>query len=114
MAVGCPAAEDDSVDAQRRDRQREQNSDVEVADKEMLRERDDGKGGKGGDDADDRSNQKHRLVRFGGNDVFLEQELDRIGNRLQQAPGANAHGPQPGLHERQDLPLHVHQEGDHS
>ena len=48
-----------------------------------------------------------------GNDVLLQQELERIGDRLRPAvPAADIHRAQPVLHVRGDLPFQPDQEKD--
>ena len=44
-------------------------------------------------------------VGFGGNDVFFEQELDGVGDGLQQAVRAYAHGAEAHLHVRENFAL---------
>ena len=44
-------------------------------------------------------------VGLGGHDVFFEQQLDRVGDGLEQAVRAYAHGAETHLHVRQDFAL---------
>src|SRR5271166_2916009 len=54
---------------------------------------------------DERRDPENNFVRAVRNDVFLQQQLDSIGNRLQQPVGPDAHGTETHLHMRQDLAL---------
>src|SRR5208337_271209 len=78
---------------------------------------DDGEDGEGSRHAYRRRQQEDELVRACRNNVFLEEELDGVGNGLKQAPRPDPHGAQPRLHEREDFALHVdevsHNPGDH-
>ena len=49
---------------------------------------------------------EQRLVRIGGDDVFFEQQLERVGDGLQQPVRADAHGPQAHLEIGQNFSLH--------
>ena len=44
-------------------------------------------------------------VRFGGHDVFFEQQLEGVGDRLQQPVGADTHGAKTHLHVGENLAL---------
>ena len=51
------------------------------------------------------SDTENRGICLGLHDVFLDQDLERVGYGLQQAMGADSHGPQADLHVRQNFPL---------
>ena len=59
------------------------------------------------------ANQKMALVGIGGDDVFLEQQLERVGDGLQQAVRADAHGPEAHLEIGQHLALDQHDVAGH-
>ena len=54
-----------------------------------------------------------RLVGIRRDDVFLEQQLQRVGDGLQQAVRADAHGAQAHLEIRQHFALHQHDVAGH-
>ena len=47
----------------------------------------------------------HDLVRARRHDVFLDQHLDSVGHRLEQAEGPDAIGPEPVLNAGENFPL---------
>ena len=51
---------------------------------------------------------ENRLIGIGGNDVFLEQQLQGVGDGLQQAVRADAHGAEAHLEIGQNFALHQH------
>ncbi len=55
-----------------------------------------------------RREKMHRRVGAQGNNVFLGERLDAVGNRLQNAEGTDAIGAQPILHAAQSLALQQH------
>ncbi len=64
--------------------------------------------------------QNTSLSASSGNDVFLDQQLEGVGEGLQQSVRAHAHGTKANLHVRQDFalqPVHAHDSqrnpGDH-
>ena len=54
---------------------------------------------------DERRDPEDERVGLGRHDVFLDQQLERVGDRLQQAVRADAHRAQANLHVRQNLAL---------
>src|SRR5260221_4611841 len=109
MIVGGPAAEDDAEGTESTDPNHEEQADVDVT--RHLKPRADRDGthrcqrrGHG----EDRRQPEDELVGVVGNEVFLEKKLQRIGNGLQQAVGANAHGAEARLHVGHDLALNKH------
>jgi len=61
-----------------------------------------------GDGGNARGEPEDGLVRAFGNDVFLEEQLQGIGNGLQETVRADAHGAQADLEIRKHLALHQH------
>jgi len=64
-----------------------------------------------------RRQQEDELVRSGRNNVFLEEELNAIGNGLEQAPRPHPHGAQLACMKERTFALHVdevsHNPGQH-
>src|SRR5579862_119238 len=116
VTVGRPPAQDDSVNPERGDGQNKQDSDIYVTDDEAAGKWDGRENGERSRHADHRRQQEKRAVGPRGNNVFLEHQLDRVGKRLEDAPGSDAHRTQPRLHKSKHLALHVndvHQNGGH-
>jgi hypothetical protein len=114
LAVGGPAAERHAINAQRRDGQNEQDADVEVGQPQVgLHAEDlDLRAEWNDDDRDqrDRHGEKRRQqieerVGAGGHDTLLRQQLEDIGDGLQQAVRADAIGARAQLNMRQHLAL---------
>ncbi len=77
-----------------------------------LSEGDDGDGNQRAGERDDRRDDEERALGGKGKQVFLEEELDAVGERLQQAEGADARGSPAVLHAAEDLALEQHGVGD--
>ena len=107
MAVGRPAAQNDAQDAHGRHGRDHQQADIHVRHVEFLRKKAARRNAvrpvNGGNH---RREPEDGVVRAGGNDIFLQQQLQRIGDGLQQAVRPHAHGSQADLEVRQDLALH--------
>ena len=74
-----------------------------------------GNDGDGDERADQRDHGRGDEERFFGGDgqqIFLEEELDAVSERLQQAEGADAAGSPAVLHAAEDLALKQHGVGD--
>ena len=94
--------------ADRRDREDEEQPDVDVRDDAPVRrERDDGEDDEGRRDRDVGREAEDVRVGLVRHEVFLGQQLDGVGDGLQQPPLADAHRPQTRLHEGGDLALEV-------
>ena len=63
------------------------------------------------DQRDHRGQEEQQLVGVGRDELFLEDQFDRVSNRLQKAPRASAVGPQAHLHAGQGLALIERQVG---
>ena len=112
VGVGRPSRHDHAEHAQRRNAQHEQHADIHVGDGVRGAEGHNNKDGECGDHDDQRRDPEDERVGLGRHDVFLDQKLERVGDGLQQAVGADSHGAQANLHVRQNFPLQpVH--GDH-
>ena len=124
LVVRRPARERDAVDADRRDAEDDKQADVEVGDIEHLdadpvhRDRCIPPKGttameiKRAGQRDDRRDDKQRALGGDRHEVFLEEELDAVGQRLQQAERADARGSPAILDAAQDLALEQHRVGD--
>ena len=55
-----------------------------------------------------RGEEINKAGRFVGNNVFLENEFEKIGQRLQESTGAHAIGPQAALNKSEHTPLCQH------
>ena len=72
---------------------------------EVPSERNDGEGQEGGDERQVRRQLEHEPVRPVRHQVLLEEELDPVGEGLQDAEGPGDRGPEPLVHTSQQLPL---------
>ena len=99
LVVRRPAGERDAVDADGGDAEDDQQADIDDRRSGTYRRRgrlDVGAEGDYGDrdqragERDDRSQNIERPVDDGGHEVFLEEELQAVGQRLQQAEGTDA------------------------
>jgi len=115
LVVGGPAAEDDSVHDGRRQRDYQQQRDVHPRGDEGRRRSErnhaeDDEAGMSGSIA----RGSRRSLGAGRNDVFLQQETDRIGDDLQQSVPADTIRSEAGLDETEQPALHpVHRRDDH-
>ena len=105
VAVGRPAAQDDAQDSHRRGGGDHQQPHVHVRYVEDPRKGQHRKGRQGGDGGNAGGEPEQGLVGVRGDDVFLEQQLQRVGDGLQQPVRPHAHGAQAHLEIRQDLAL---------
>ena len=121
LAVRRIARQDDAVHADGRHRHDIQQADVDVGDVERnlaseetdrRTERNDRVDDQRRHHRDDRRGGEHPLVGPHRRDVFLDHQLDRIGDRLQDAVRTDAHRSEPRLRPRDDLALEQHHIGD--
>src|SRR6202021_4157640 len=54
---------------------------------------------------DERRDPEHEAVGFGGHDVFFQQQFDGVGDGLQKAVRAHAHGTEAHLHVSENFAL---------
>jgi hypothetical protein len=120
FVVRRPAADDEAVDADRRESEDDEHPGVDVGD--VPGELAPGGPRAHGDDGEDDQGRRHDqaggkderpLDRLDGERVLLDEELHDVGDRLQEAPRAHPVGADPGLDEAEDLALGQHQVGDH-
>ena len=109
LRVRGPATHDDAVDAERRDREQVEHADVEVRDdpaaigqteEAPLRHRYDRPRGEGKSCEATGARINTTLSAPAGMTRFLEDELQKVGERLQQAERADDVGALPHLHGR--------------
>ena len=105
--VGRPARHDDAVDAERRDREQIEDADIDVGEHHAGVERDHRPGDQRQDEGDHRRQDEHDPVGAGRDDGFLEQQLEAVGDRLQQAERADHVRALAQLHGRDDLALGI-------
>ena len=110
--VRGPAADDDAVHAERRDREDVEHADIDVGDDPALGERDHGPGGEGKRRGDERREQEQPLVRARRDHRLLEHELEKIGEGLQQPPRPDDVRTAAHLHRRPDLAVGIERVGD--
>ena len=111
MAVRGPAAEDDSEDSKRADPDDEEQADVDVArnlERRAKGERGHGKHRRG--DGDERRGPEDEEVGALGDDVFLDEKFQGVGDRLEKPVRADAHGAEAHLKIGHDLALDEHDE----
>jgi len=95
-------------DTDTRDSENEQDADVNVGNHTPVRcKRNYGHHDECGSHSNVRRHKKDPAIGLVRNEIFFCEELDRVGNRLQQSPGADAHRSKPRLHERRNLPFEV-------
>ena len=121
LAVRAPAGEDDAVDAHRGDGEEHEDADVDVGrlQLDLLRQqpeevggsppRHDNEGGEARRHRQDRRQREEHGIGGARLQLLLEEQLDDVGHRLQHAPGTDAVGAEPLLHEGGHLALHEHQ-----
>ena len=115
--AGRPARQHDAVDADRGDREDVEHRDRQVGelhrgavaeDRDLVAGRAEGDHRdrhEGRDGRDDRREDVDHLVRPLDDDVFLQHQLDAVGERLEHAPGAVPVGADAQLHPGDDLAL---------
>ena len=121
LVVRRPAGERDAVDADGGDAEDDEQADVDVGDLEEVdalvrvvtrAEGHDGDGDERAGERDDGRDDEERALDGERHQVFLEEELDAVGERLQQAEGADARGSPAVLHAAEDFALEQHGVGD--
>ena len=105
LVVRGPAARQDADHREPADGQEVEKTDVEVGGDESPAEGQHDEQEKRRHQDEDRGGAEHGAVRGVGDDVFLDQELARVRQRLQQAKGSHAVGAAAQLHAGGDLPL---------
>ncbi len=104
--IGGPAREDDADDFDAEGSQEEEDARVEVLGEsgEVARPREEEEGGEGRGEGEVRGEAEEEVVGAGGDEVFLEEEFDAVGEGLGPAvPAADAHGTVAGLHAAGDF-----------
>ena len=116
-----PAGQHHAVDRDRRHGQHEQDADRGVGHLQLEGVAGDGDDPAHGHHGEDQEGRQQRQVgrqleheRVGplGEQVLLEEELDPVGQGLEQPPGPGPVGPDPALHVRDDLALEPDHEHD--
>ena len=111
LAVRGPAPEDHAVDAERGHGEKEQQPDVEADDADSGRDRHDRERQQHGHDDHRGRHDEHRPIGERRDPVFLGEDLDRVGDHLQQAERPHAVRPVAVLPERKQSPLHPDEAG---
>jgi hypothetical protein len=112
LRVGCPAGDDDAVHLQRGDGHQEQQAGVDVGQRDVGAEGNHHPGGQRRHDGHDRAEAGTGPCWHRRKDDFLGQQLQRIGDRLQQAQRADAVGAGADLREADGLALPQREVGD--
>src|SRR5262249_12602680 len=89
LVVRSPPGQYYAVSPHRRHRQKKEQSDVEVNHHNARRERDDGVAEQRGNYDYRRGDDEDRLVGEGRNPIFLGEDLDHVGQHLQQSERAD-------------------------
>ena len=105
FGVRCPAGNDHAIDLERGDGHEEKQTGVDVGQRHIRAERHNRPGGQCRHDGHDRAQHKQALAGRRRHDDFFGQQLERVGNRLQQAERAHAVGAEPNLREANGLAL---------
>src|SRR5262249_36237727 len=90
LRVRRPAGEDDPVDAHRRERQNIEKPRVDVREHHAVRERNDGPRSERRTNREQRCDEEEIAVRARRNDDLLEQQLEDVGEGLEQAERTHA------------------------
>ena len=93
FGVGRPAGDDHAVNAERARREDVEQADIDVGEHHARLERDHRPDDQRDGEGDDRRDQEQALVRAGRDDGLLEEDLQAVGEALQQAPGPTTFGP---------------------
>ena len=112
LRVRGPAAHDDAVDAERRDREDVEDAHIDVGDGPAGIERNDRPGCQRQGAHHQRRQQEHALVGRRRDDRLLQHELEQVGEGLEQAPGADHVRAAAKLHRRPDLAVGIERIGD--
>ena len=107
FGVGRPAGDDHAVNAERACREDVEQPDIDVGEHHARLERDHRPDDQRDGEGDDRRDQEQALVRAGRDDRFLEEDLQPVGEALQQAPRADHVGPAAKRDRRPDLALGI-------
>ena len=107
--IGCPAGDDDAVDAKRADREQIENADVDVGDRPAVIHRDHRPGDHREAEGQHRRHEEQQPVGAGRDDRLLHDHLQRIGKRLQQPERADHVRSLAQLHRGQDLAFGIGQ-----
>ena len=83
----------------------EEDADIHVGDGVRRTERDHAVDAEHGKQNDDRGEQEDERIGAFGDDVFFQHQLEGVGDRLQQAVRADAHGSEAHLHVGENLAL---------
>ena len=110
--VRRPAAHDDAVDAERRDREDVEDAHIDVGDGPSGIERDDRPCGKRQHAEQQRGQQEHALVGRRRDHRLLQDELQEVREGLQQPPGTDHVRATAKLHRRPDLAIGQQRIGD--
>ena len=110
--VGGPAGHDDAIDTERGDREQVQDADIDIGEREPGADRDHRPRNEAEDEGQHRRSEEHDLVGAGRQDGFLEEQLDGVGEGLQEAEGADHVGAHPQVHGRHNLALEIGEVGD--
>ena len=114
LRVGGPAADDEAVDADRAEREDDEQPDRQIGDRALdvvavdrpaRPPRDDREREQGGEARHDRREDVRQLVGGGGVESLLADELDQVGDRLEQAERAGAVRAVAELHPSEHLSL---------
>ena len=109
LVVARPASQQDSDDADRRNRHQEEDADVEVEHLEPFAERQATESEHRGDDDDERRQIEQEAVDVIDRNQLLDQHLDHIGHALHRTVGPYPVRPQSALEKGADLALDVNQ-----
>ncbi len=90
LRVRGPARDDDAVDLQRGDGHQEQQAGVDVGQRDARAEGHHRPGGQRRHDGHDGAEHEQALVRRRRDDDFLDEQLERVGDRVQQAQRPDA------------------------
>ncbi len=125
VVVGAPTGDDVTVGGDRGDRENEQQSHIQIGDDQFhflaeqqvfAAERHHREGEDGGDQRHDRAQGMQHLVGPLGNEIFLGEHLDAVGDGVEQPEHGKAQdigpvGADPVLHDGALLPFHPGQHG---
>ena len=105
--IRCPAGQDDPVDAERRGREDVQQPDIDVGQHHARLERHHRPDDQRDREGDDRRDQEQRAIGRGGDDRFLQEHLQPVGEALHQPERPDDVGPATQRHRRPDLAIGI-------
>ena len=107
FGVGRPAGDDHAVDAQRGDGEQVEQADIDVGEHHSRPERNHRPADQGHREGEDRGDDEQAAIGARRDDRLLEEDLEAVGEALQQAERPDHVGPAAKRHRRPDLAVGI-------